>query len=45
VSFRDRSRDDVPVPELLVIPAGEFEMGSDASEYGHQKTESPRRSC
>jgi formylglycine-generating enzyme required for sulfatase activity len=43
VSFRDRSRDDVPVPELLVIPAGEFEMGSDASEYGHQKTESPRR--
>jgi formylglycine-generating enzyme required for sulfatase activity len=43
VSFRDRSRDDVPVPELLVIPAGEFEMGSDASEFGHQKTESPRR--
>lgn len=43
VSFRDRSREDVPVPELLVIPAGEFEMGSDASEYGHEKHESPRR--
>jgi formylglycine-generating enzyme required for sulfatase activity len=44
VRFRDRSRDDVPVPELLVIPAGEFDMGSDASEYGHQKAEAPRRS-
>jgi formylglycine-generating enzyme required for sulfatase activity len=43
VSFRDRSREDVPVPELQVIPAGEFEMGSDASEYGHERSESPRR--
>ena len=43
VTFRDRSREDVPVPELQVIPAGEFEMGSDASEYGHEKNESPRR--
>ena len=43
VTFRDRSRDDVPVPEMMVIPAGEFEMGSDASEYGHEKSESPRR--
>jgi formylglycine-generating enzyme required for sulfatase activity len=43
VMFRDRSRDDVPVPEMMVIPAGEFEMGSDASEYGHEKSESPRR--
>lgn len=43
VSFRDPSRGDVSVPELQVIPAGEFEMGSDASEYGHEKSESPRR--
>jgi len=43
VTFRDRSREDVPVPELQVIPAGEFEMGSDASEYGHETNESPRR--
>ena len=43
VTFRDRSREDVPVPELRVIPAGEFEMGSDASEFGHEKSESPRR--
>ena len=43
VTFRDRSREDVTVPELQVIPAGEFEMGSDASEYGHEKRESPRR--
>lgn len=43
VMFRDRSREDVPVPELQVIPAGEFEMGSDASEFGHEKSESPRR--
>jgi len=43
VTFRDRSREDVPVPELQVIPAAEFEMGSDASEYGHEKKESPRR--
>jgi len=43
VTFRDRGREDVPVPELQVIPAGEFEMGSDASEYGHEKNESPRR--
>ena len=43
VTFRDGSREDVTVPELQVIPAGEFEMGSDASEYGHEKRESPRR--
>lgn len=43
VTFRDRSREDVPVPELQVIPAGEFEMGSTASEFGHAPTELPRR--
>lgn len=43
VRFQDRSRDGVPVPELRVIPAGAFEMGSDASEYGHQNVELPRR--
>ncbi|WP_006746136.1 formylglycine-generating enzyme family protein [Thioalkalivibrio paradoxus] len=43
VGFQDRSRDGIPVPELRVIPAGEFEIGSDASEYGHKDTESPRR--
>jgi formylglycine-generating enzyme required for sulfatase activity len=43
VNFRDRSRDDVMVPEMMVVPAGEFEMGSDPSEYGHERSESPRR--
>jgi formylglycine-generating enzyme required for sulfatase activity len=44
VVVRDRGQvDDVPVPEVVLIPAGEFEMGSDASEYGHDRTESPRR--
>ena len=29
-------------PELAVIPAGRFEMGSATSEYGHRREESPR---
>lgn len=33
-----------PVPfELLLIPAGRFEMGSDVQEAGHQPDESPLR--
>ena len=43
VAFRDPARSGAQVPELLVIPAGEFEMGSNAMEYGHRDTESPRR--
>ncbi|WP_372922087.1 hypothetical protein, partial [Roseovarius sp.] len=30
VGFRDEARSGAPTPELQVIPAGEFEMGSDA---------------
>ena len=41
--FSDRSPSVGPVPELAVIPPGEFEMGSPASEFGHQKSEAPRR--
>ncbi len=43
VGFRDDARSGASTPELQVIPAGEFEMGSDASEYGHQPHEAPRR--
>ncbi|WP_019626003.1 SUMF1/EgtB/PvdO family nonheme iron enzyme [Thioalkalivibrio sp. ALJT] len=43
VGFRDTARSGALTPELQVIPAGEFELGSDASEYGHQPHEAPRR--
>lgn len=29
-------------PELAIIPAGRFEMGSEPSEHGHQRDEAPR---
>lgn len=41
--FRDAARSGVPAPELVVIPPGELEIGSDATEFGHQEHEGPRR--
>lgn len=43
VTFQDEARSGAVTPPLQVIPAGEFELGSDASEYGHQPHEAPRR--
>ncbi len=43
VHFRDRFLDGSGEgPELAVIPAGSFEMGSDAREFGHRPEEAPR---
>ena len=41
--FRDAARSGAPTPELVVIPPGELEIGSDATEFGHQEHEGPRR--
>lgn len=40
--FHDTLKSGIPGPELAVIPAGRFEMGSDPSEHGHQRDEAPR---
>lgn len=40
--FRDKLKSGVPAPELAVIPAGRFEMGSDPMELGHRPNEAPR---
>lgn len=39
--FSDALKGGGKGPELAIIPAGSFEMGSAASEYGHEATESP----
>ena len=36
-------RDCPDCPEMVVLPAGEFEMGSPASERGHWEAEAPQR--
>ncbi|WP_026287659.1 formylglycine-generating enzyme family protein [Thioalkalivibrio sp. ALJ24] len=43
IAFRDSARSGVPTPELVVIPPGELEIGSDATEFGRQEHEGPRR--
>jgi formylglycine-generating enzyme required for sulfatase activity len=43
VVFRDRLSDGSEGPEMLVIPAGGFEMGSPRDEFGHSQEESPQR--
>ena len=40
--FRDTLKNGCTGPELAVIPAGRFEMGSEPSEIGHQREEAPR---
>lgn len=42
VYFSDRMPDGSPGPELAVIPAGMFEMGSTSLEYGHCSEEAPQ---
>jgi formylglycine-generating enzyme required for sulfatase activity/class 3 adenylate cyclase len=37
ISFRECTR----CPELIVVPAGKFKMGSTAEEKGHQESEEP----
>jgi formylglycine-generating enzyme required for sulfatase activity len=37
----DRFSDCADCPELVVVPAGEFAMGSPQDEAGHQETEGP----
>lgn len=39
--FSDTLKEGGQAPELAIIPAGSFEMGSDASEFGHETLESP----
>ena len=39
----DRFRDCTPCPELTVVPAGSFQMGSPASEGGRDNDETRRR--
>jgi formylglycine-generating enzyme required for sulfatase activity len=41
VAFRDSLYDGGVGPELMVIPAGGFEMGSAPSEFGHRPEEGP----
>ena len=41
VAFRDALDDGGEGPQLCVIPAGTFEMGSPASEFGHRPEEAP----
>lgn len=40
--FHDTLKSGSPGPELAIIPAGRFEMGSEPSEIGHQRDEAPR---
>ena len=40
--FRDPLKIGGFAPEMAVIPAGRFEMGSDSNEYGHRREEAPR---
>ena len=41
VVFRDRLDDGSEGPQLCVIPAGSFEMGSPPEEFGHRPEEGP----
>lgn len=43
VIFRDRLDDGSPAPEMVVIPAGEFTMGSPHGEEGREEYEEPHR--
>lgn len=46
VYFSDRIKKDVLGPELAIIPAGQYEMGSHSEEFGHSATENPQHySC
>ena len=38
-TFRECASD---CPEMIVLPAGEFKMGSEATEKGHYNNESPQ---
>lgn len=40
--FHDTLKSGTNGPQLAVIPAGRFEMGSEPAEFGHQSTEAPR---
>lgn len=42
VYFRDAMKDGGSGPEMAVIPAGMFEMGSTRHEFGHRPEESPQ---
>lgn len=42
VSFSDPLRDAGEGPQMMVIPAGTFEMGSPVSEFGHSSMEGPQ---
>lgn len=41
VVFSDKLKSGISGPELTIIPAGQFEMGSSGDEYGHRKEEYP----
>jgi len=41
-AFHDTLRDGSPAPQLMVIPAGCFEMGSPPDEFGHRPDEGPQ---
>jgi formylglycine-generating enzyme required for sulfatase activity len=40
---RDSFRECENCPEMVAVPAGQFTMGSPASEKGHDKDEAPQR--
>lgn len=42
VAFHDRLRSGGDGPQMMVIPAGSFEMGSPAGEFGHRPEEGPQ---
>lgn len=41
-TFHDTLSSGKPAPNMAIIPAGRYEMGSDKEEYGHKKTEAPK---
>lgn len=41
-TFHDKLKSGNHAPNMAVIPAGRYEMGSEKEEYGHQKTEHPK---
>ncbi|MEB4592379.1 formylglycine-generating enzyme family protein [Candidatus Thiothrix sp. Deng01] len=40
--FHDALKSGISGPELAIIPAGRFEMGSEPTETGHRREEAPR---